>query len=88
MRRPVAGLALTVAAAGRLPGTYLQLQLSVLFAALHILRAGYIGLSSEGVSKTCEQTVRRGSEEIKRRQACRIKESLGCGVLGLGAKGP
>lgn len=45
-----------MAAAGWLPGSSLQLQLSVLFAVLRILRAGYPGLSSQGVSETRKQT--------------------------------
>lgn len=45
-----------MAAAGWLPGSSLQLQLSVLFAALRILRAGSPGLSSQGVSETSKQT--------------------------------
>lgn len=47
----------------RFPGGHLHLQLSVLFAALHILRAGCRGLSPEGERHTGPQQRAGGSRE-------------------------
>lgn len=62
-RRPAAARLPRWQQVARFPGGHLHLQLSVLFAALHILRAGCRGLSPEGERHTGPQQRAGGSRE-------------------------